>query len=223
MTTPLRGLLQTDPVVATAGASMFADALRDQAVEVTETDWQPPLDGTAPHLRRVLGDPRRAEANQLALERMTSAGADFVDVRPASEALGLERGTFLHAGPPIEWERASGPLRGALIGAMLFEGMADTAEAAEAALARGDVELEPCHHRDAVGPMAGVDLPVDVGLRAARRGARPHVVVLPQRRSREGAALRRLRPRGHRPAALDELGAGTVAAAGDPRCRARST
>jgi hypothetical protein len=159
MSQPLRGLLQSDPVVATAGASMFADALRDQAVEVTETDWQPPLDGTAPHLSRVMGDPRREAANRLALDRMTSAGADFVDVRPAREALGLERGTLLHAGPPIEWERASGPLRGALIGAMLFEGMADTAEAAEAALARGDVELEPCHHRDAVGPMAGVVSP----------------------------------------------------------------
>lgn len=159
MSTPLRGLLQADPVVATAGASMFADALRDQAVEVTETDWQPPLDGTAPHLARVAGDPRRGEANELAWQRMTAAGADFVDVRPASQALGLERGTFLHAGPPIEWERASGPLRGALIGAMLFEGMADTAEAAEAALSRGDVELEPCHHRDAVGPMAGVVSP----------------------------------------------------------------
>ena len=159
MTAPLNGLLGTDPVLATAGASMFADALRDQAVVVTETDWQPPLAGTASHLSSVTGDPRRVDANARALQRMTAAGADFVDVRPAHEALGLERGTFLHAGPPIEWERASGPLRGALIGAMLFEEMADTPQAAEAALAGGEVRLEPCHHRDAVGPMAGVISP----------------------------------------------------------------
>ncbi len=91
---------------------------------------------------------------------MTAAGADLVDVRPAREALGLERGTFLHAGPPIEFDRASGPLRGALIGAMLLEGLADTAEEAEARLEKGDgITLEPCHHRDAVGPMAGVISP----------------------------------------------------------------
>ena len=34
---PLRGLLEADPVVATAGVSLLADALRDQAVPVTET------------------------------------------------------------------------------------------------------------------------------------------------------------------------------------------
>ncbi|TQJ51914.1 DUF1116 domain-containing protein [Phycicoccus sp. SLBN-51] len=158
--TPLRGLLSADVSVATAGVSLFADALRSQAVPVTETAWQPPLDGTSADLSVVLADPRREEANAEALRRMTAAGADLVDVRPASEALGLEKGTFLHAGPPIEWERASGPLKGALIGAMLFEGLADSAEEAEAKLAKGDgITLEPCHHRDAVGPMAGVVSP----------------------------------------------------------------
>jgi hypothetical protein len=157
---PLRGLLAQDPVLATAGAAMFADALRAQAVPVTETDWHPPLPGTERHLVTVLSDSRRAVANAQAFARMTAAGADLVDVRPASEALGLERGTFLHAGPPLEWERASGPMRGALIGAMLFEGLADTPEECEAKLAAGDgITLEPCHHRDAVGPMAGVVSP----------------------------------------------------------------
>ena len=84
------------------------------------------LESPAPGVRT------RGVRNRLAFERMVSAGADFVDVRPASEALGLEKGTFLHAGPPIEFERASGPLKGALIGAMLFEGLADNAEEAVA-------------------------------------------------------------------------------------------
>ena len=66
---------------------------------------------------------------------MLAAGAELVDVRPASEALALEKGSFLHAGPPIGWDRASGPLRGALIGATVYEGLADTAEDAERALA----------------------------------------------------------------------------------------
>ena len=59
-----------------------------------------------------MADPRR-EAGQRAgaVARMLAAGAELVDVRPASEALGLERGTFLHAGPPLDWDRASGPMR----------------------------------------------------------------------------------------------------------------
>ena len=47
MTTPLHGLLGREPVVATAGVGLLADALRDQAVAVTETDWRPPPDGTS--------------------------------------------------------------------------------------------------------------------------------------------------------------------------------
>ena len=156
---PLRGLLSAEPVVATAGVSLFADALTEQAVQVVQTEWQPANDAAREGLAGVMADRRRAAANAEALARMTAAEATLVDVVTAADALGLERGTFLHAGPPIEWERASGPLKGALIGAVLFEGLAETPEDAERALARGDFAWEPCHHRDAVGPMAGVVSP----------------------------------------------------------------
>ena len=66
MSAPLSGLLTTDPVVATAGVSLFADAVRGQAVEVTETDWQPPLEGSEGNLAKVMADARRADANALA-------------------------------------------------------------------------------------------------------------------------------------------------------------
>ena len=153
--------LPREPVVAAVGAGLFSEALAEQAVQVTQARWQPPMAGVdVGALRRVLLDARREAANRLAFERMVAAGADLVDVRPAAQALGLERGTFLHAGPPLQWERASGPMRGALIGAMLFEGMAATPAEAEAKLAAGEgITLEPCHHRDAVGPMAGVISP----------------------------------------------------------------
>ncbi len=149
-------LLTEPPSVITAGADLFADALESQGVETTRVDWQPPVPGTEDASGAVMADRRRAAANREAGARMLAAEATLVDVRPAGEALGLERGHFLHAGPPISWERASGPLRGGLIGAMLFEGLADSPDAAEAALARGEVSWEPCHHRGAVGPMAGI-------------------------------------------------------------------
>jgi hypothetical protein len=151
--------LATPTAVVTVGAELLADAVAAQAVPTHRVAWQPPA-GDPAALAAVVADPRRHEANQRALERMLAAEATLVDVRPASEALGLEPGQFLHAGPPVEWERASGPLRGALIGAMLLEGVADSPEAAEAALASGaGVSWEPCHHRGAVGPMAGVVTP----------------------------------------------------------------
>ncbi len=155
---PLRGLLTTEPVVVAAGVSLFAEALAEQAVPVTEVPWQPPL-GDAAALRRVLADPRRTEANATALGRMLAAGAELVALRPASECLGLQRGEFLHAGPPLGWERASGPMRGALAGAVVFEGLAESLDEAEAKLAAGKFTLAPCHSRDTVGPMAGVVSP----------------------------------------------------------------
>jgi hypothetical protein len=151
--------LTTPTTVVTAGAELLAEAVASQAVDTLRVAWQPPA-GDAAALADVMADRRRRAANEEALTRMLAAEATLVDVRPASEALGLEPGRFLHAGPPVDWERASGPLRGALIGAMLLEGLADSPEAAEAALAAGDgVSWEPCHHRGAVGPMAGVVTP----------------------------------------------------------------
>jgi hypothetical protein len=71
----------------------------------------------------------------------------------------MQDNLFLHAGPPIEWQRMSGPLRGALVGAILFEGLATTETAATAMAEAGEVHFAPCHHHDAVGPMAGVISP----------------------------------------------------------------
>jgi hypothetical protein len=64
--------------------------------------------------------------------------------------------TILHAGPPIEWRDMSGPLRGAIVGAVLHERLADDPDSAERRAAAGDFEFGPCHERGAVGPMAGV-------------------------------------------------------------------
>ena len=148
-----------EPTVVTAGAALFADELVRQGVATIDVDWRPPVNGTEDALATVMLDARRITANQEALARMLSARAQLTDVRPASEALALQPGQFLHAGPPIDWERASGPLRGALIGATIFEGLADDPEAAERLLADGSMSWEPCHSRGAVGPMAGVVSP----------------------------------------------------------------
>src|SRR2546428_4057309 len=64
-----------------------------------------------------------------------------------------------HSGPPIGWRDMAGPVKGAVIGAILFEGWADDPEAARALAGSGAIEFAPCHHHAAVGPMAGVISP----------------------------------------------------------------
>jgi Protein of unknown function (DUF1116) len=146
----------TRPVVS-VGVDLFARAVEDQAAEVSTVDWQPPMPGTEDDLAAVALDPDRAGANALALSRMLDVQALLVDVLPASEALGLGEGEFLHAGPPITWDRASGPLRGALMGGAALEGLVEAPEDAVPLFEQGrHVTLEPCHHRRTVGPMAGV-------------------------------------------------------------------
>ncbi|MFT4287501.1 DUF1116 domain-containing protein [Nocardioides sp.] len=145
--------------VVSSGIDLLAAAVEAQAVPVSRVDWRPPMPGTEADLATVATDPRRYAANQDALAAMLGVTATLVDVAPASEVLGLERGQFLHAGPPITWERASGPLRGGLMAGAAFEGLVDDPEDAPALFESGSLSLDSCHHHGAVGPMAGVVTP----------------------------------------------------------------
>ncbi|MEU2347844.1 DUF1116 domain-containing protein [Modestobacter sp. NPDC049651] len=152
-------LLSGPPAIVAAGVEVFSTALRTQGADVTDVDWRPPGFGAPEDLTQLALDRRRASANRTAVERMLAAGSVLTDVRPAREVLGLPDRTLLHSGPPLDWEHASGPMRGAWIGACLFEGWASTVEEAEKVLAAGEIALDPCHHHRTVGPMAGVTSP----------------------------------------------------------------
>jgi hypothetical protein len=96
-------------------------------------------------------------ANTTAVTRMMEARPVLVGIGQALDVIpGMHPNLILHAGPPITWERMSGPLKGAIIGALIFEGKAKSAEEAEALATSGEIDFEPCHHHAAVGPMAGV-------------------------------------------------------------------
>lgn len=96
-------------------------------------------------------------ANTTAVTRMMEARPVLVGIGKALDVIpGMRPNLILHAGPPITWDRMSGPLKGAIIGALIFEGKAKTAEEAEALALSGEIDFEPCHHHAAVGPMAGV-------------------------------------------------------------------
>jgi hypothetical protein len=96
-------------------------------------------------------------ANQQAMSRILDAVPWFEGVRPAREVVpGMKPNKILHAAPPAAWDRICDPLRGAIIGAILFEGLAKTEASAVAMAERGEIELGACHDSAAVGPGAGV-------------------------------------------------------------------
>ncbi len=100
------------------------------------------------------------KANAEATERMMEAQPVLVGLGKALDVVpGMRENLLLHAGPPIIWERASGPMRGAITGALIFEGKAKDEAGAQALVESGEIELEPCHEHQAVGPMAGVICP----------------------------------------------------------------
>jgi Protein of unknown function (DUF1116) len=101
-----------------------------------------------------------ARANDEAVGRMQEARPLVVGVATAAEVLpGMGARTFLHAGPPIEWADMSGPLRGAIVGAALLEGLAEDPEDAVRRAQAGEFEFAPGHERGALGPMVGVISP----------------------------------------------------------------
>ncbi|MFE6890495.1 DUF1116 domain-containing protein [Streptomyces sp. NPDC057694] len=161
MTPSARPLLAAPPHVVNVGVEEFAAAPRAAGATVTQIDWRPPAAGDArlaAKLARLTARPDIETANETALRRVLDVQPLWTDVRPAGElipALADER-LLLHAGPPVAWERMCGPMRAAVVGAALLEGWAATEDEALRLADSGGIRFAPCHHHDAVGPMAGI-------------------------------------------------------------------
>lgn len=158
---PIASLLARPPRVVNVGLRAFAAELAGRDVAVAHVEWRPPAAGRE-HAAALLGalarhEARIAQANAEGLRRMLSAEPALVDVLPAGEAMpGLDRHVVLHAGPPIDWPRMCGPMRGAVAGALVFEGWAPDLAAATRLAASGAIDFRPNHALGAVGPMTGI-------------------------------------------------------------------
>ena len=157
----IEALLKGPVRVVNVGLESFARDFAANGVGVVQVDWRPPAGGRADlvaALDRIERHAARVDAaNREALERMLGADPVLVDVRPAHELIpGLAPRTMYHAGPPIGWDRMCGPMRGAVCGAIVYEGWAGDLVEAEKLAAGGAITFEPNHHHDAVGPMTGI-------------------------------------------------------------------
>ena len=100
------------------------------------------------------------KANAQTVERMMEARPVVIGVAKAIDVIpAMRKNLFLHAGPPITYDRMAGPVKGAIVGALLFEGIAKNEEEAWEIAKSGKIDFEPCHHHSAVGPMAGLISP----------------------------------------------------------------
>lgn len=147
--------------VINMGLDIFFHSMETQNVPVIQVDWIPPAGGNKKLISAISKLNRISEkANKEGVERIINSQPLLYDVRKAIDVIpGMGKKMLLHAGPPVSWERMCGPVRGACIGALVYEGLAESLEEAEKMLSRGDIEFSPCHHHCAVGPMAGVVSP----------------------------------------------------------------
>jgi Protein of unknown function (DUF1116) len=159
----VKTLFEQELKVVNVGLQSFAANIDAAGGNATHLSWSPPAGADAAlgwTVANMIGEPMIEEANRTAYERYLAAQprlTDFLLARDAIPALTERR--VLHAGPPIAWEQMCGPQKGAICGAILYEGWTDTIEAAEKLAASGKVLMEPCHTYGAVGPMAGVISP----------------------------------------------------------------
>jgi hypothetical protein len=156
----IRRLLSTSPQVVNIGLEGFALGLARLGVPVAHIDWRPPANGDARLAELLLRLDERRElidrANAEALTRLTNGDAFLVDCRPAREAFGLPEHLVLHAGPPLEWAAMCEPMRAAVLCVIQYERWTANDDSAARLIKRQEVQLAPCHHWGAVGPMTGL-------------------------------------------------------------------
>jgi hypothetical protein len=145
------------------GNEGFANELKSINVDTIHLKWRPVARGDKELIKALdtLAENKKIEeANMEALKIINSSQAWLVDLQNAIDVIpGIDKDTILHAGPPITWDRMSGPMRGAVIGALIFEGRASSEEEAAAIASSGSIKFSPCHEHSAVGPMAGIISP----------------------------------------------------------------
>lgn len=149
------GLFQEELAVINVGVENFYKAVKEQGVEGVNVQWAPPLQDVS--LLDILESDQIDAANREAFRRINLAEPMLRDVKYAREVFpGFTKNTIGHAGPPLTWEEMCGPLKSAVLGAIVYEGLCDTVDQAETLVEEGGIKLVSNHSLGAVGPMTGM-------------------------------------------------------------------
>ncbi len=148
--------------VINVGVRSFYESIESQGIDAIHVDWRPPAGGDL-ELARLLDRLYRPEinvANKKAVGKILASEPILVGIKTARKVIPrMKKYTILHSGPPIEWERMSGPTKGAVWGALIYEGWAKNKEEADMIMSDGKIKLGTNHDHSSVGPMAGVISP----------------------------------------------------------------
>ena len=159
----INNLFSEELKILNIGTSNFKDDLELQGQKVIQLDWAPPAGGDIEILKIVDELSKREDiikANEKVVEIMMNSHPILVDIDKAINVIPrMEKNMILHSGPPIEWERMAGPMKGAIIGALIYEGIAKDEEEATKLAASGEIKFAPCNEHSTVGPMAGIVSP----------------------------------------------------------------
>ncbi len=145
--------------VINVGLESMARSIEAQGLPVVDVDWRPPAH-EGPKLRRTKSGIDIEAANAEVCRRIKTGRPVLVGMGIARDVIpGMHDRMILHAGPPVDLGAHVRPARGAVMGALIYEGIAQDETEAEKIAASGQIEFSPCHHHHAVGPMAGVVSP----------------------------------------------------------------
>jgi hypothetical protein len=96
-------------------------------------------------------------ADREALEKILGVEPVWRGLERAGEALGLDRGTLLHAGPAFASPDAvTRPILNSAAVAAVFEGLADDLDSADRSIRAGEIALSPAQDHGVVTPLAAV-------------------------------------------------------------------
>jgi hypothetical protein len=159
--TSINQLFGSDLKVVNIGLSGFKQALDDAHATSVQVDWKPSMEVDPRLANRVKAfRPAIEKANAEVVKIILSGMPHLIGLERAIDVIpGMKSDMLLHAGPPITWDRMCGPMRGAMIGALLYERKAETVEEAQRLAASGAIKFSPCHEHASVGPMAGIISP----------------------------------------------------------------
>ncbi|HTS55770.1 MAG TPA: DUF1116 domain-containing protein, partial [Burkholderiales bacterium] len=156
-------LFQDGQTIINVGLASFAESIAQAGGKALQVDWTPPAGGDRAAgwaLAELVQHPAVERANRSAYSSYLAAQPVLAGIGVARKDVpGLGERMILHAGPPIAWDQMCGPMQGAVIGAILYEGWAADAAAARRLAQSGAIAFEPAHHHAAVGPMAGIISP----------------------------------------------------------------
>lgn len=154
----IQDLFKTELRAVNFGLEAFKTSLDAHGVKSLQVAWKPPLD-VPPEAYAKIQAARDAieKANRKAIRAVLEARPCLIGLERARDVIpGMKKNLILHAGPPVTWDRMCGPMRGAIIGALMYEGLAKNPREAKELAASGEIRYAPCHEHSAVGPMAGI-------------------------------------------------------------------